>query len=552
LIVIAVVGASLAGAFLLTGASDKANKRTYNVELDNAFGLVEGGDFRVGGVRAGKTTSFSIEKRRGRPAKAVAIVEISEPGFDDFRSDASCEVRPQSLIGEYYLDCQPGSSKRKLARDGSGTVPVRQTASTIPTDLVNNIMRRPYRERLRFIINELGTGLAGRPQDLQQVLRRAHPGLRETTRVLRILGNQNRVIENFIRDSDTVVGELTAKRRDVVRWVQEAGDAAEISASRSAALREGFRKLPTFLGELRPTMARTGQLIDAQRPLLGDLRRAAPSLTTFFERLGPFSQASRPALRTLGEASAMGTRAFRAGGQEIAELNSLAPKARPTFKPLRQFLQTADDRRRAIDRDDNRAAVGGPPAPDPTHIGPGDNKGFTGLEAVWNYPFWQGLSINGYDDVSHLLRISITADHYCAELHNEIKPEEKADFERCSQWLGPNLPGITTPDFTDDPRTLARMQRESRQPADRVGERRQAGQVEAGPRPGQRDISRPQIVVPPRVRQLIDRLSPEDRKRLRLPRVPGAAPRVPDVNRRVPDATDPQSGQDLLDFLLTP
>ena len=48
-------------------------------------------------------------------------------------------------------------------------IPVGQTSSTIPIDLVNSVLRRPYRERLRLIVNELGTGLAGRPDDLQQV-----------------------------------------------------------------------------------------------------------------------------------------------------------------------------------------------------------------------------------------------------------------------------------------------------------------------------------------------------------------------------------------------
>ena len=76
------------------------------------------------------------------------------------------------------------------------------------------------------------------------MLKRAHPGLRETSRVLQILGNQNRIIENFIRDSDTVVGALNDNRRDVVRFVREAGDTAEISATRQAAIREGFRRLP--------------------------------------------------------------------------------------------------------------------------------------------------------------------------------------------------------------------------------------------------------------------------------------------------------------------
>jgi ABC-type transporter Mla subunit MlaD len=544
LLAILVVGAALAGAFVLSGASDSGGKRKYRIVLDNAFGLVEGGDFRVGGVRAGKTTSFDIEKKRGHAAKAVVTAEISQPGFDDFRSDASCEVKPQSLIGEYYVDCQPGSSKKRLATDGSGTVPVKQTASTIPTDLVNNIMRRPYRERLRFIINELGTGLAGRPQDLQAVLRRAHPGLRETTRVLRILGDQNRVIENFIADSDTVIGELNGNRRDVVRWVQRAGDAAEISASRSQAIREGFRRLPTFLAELRPTMARTEDLIDAQSPLLGELRAAAPSLTTFFRRLGPFSQASRPALRSLGEASSAGTKAFREGGQEISELTSLAPKAKPTFKPLRQFLQTMDDRRRAIDNNDNRAVVDGPPAPDPTHINAGDKHGFTGLEALWNYPFWQGQSINGYDKIGHLLRVSIFGDPDCAALQTNLDPNhdpnDKRILDKCSQWLGPSLPGINAPDFTSSPRTLAQMERESRKPAAHVGERRQPGQIEAGPLPGQRDISKPQVTLPPRVKKLIDQLAPGKNGRPQLPSVP----QVPGTG------SDPQTGEDLLDFLL--
>ena len=85
----------------------------------------------------------------------------------------------------------------------------------------------------------------------------------------------------------------------------------------------------------------------------------------------------------------MGTRAFTKGREEIAELRTLAQDAPPFAKPLRQFLETIDDRRRAID-DDPRAAVSAPPAPDPTAAGA--ERGFTGIEAVWNFFFWQALS----------------------------------------------------------------------------------------------------------------------------------------------------------------
>jgi ABC-type transporter Mla subunit MlaD len=143
--------------------------------------------------------------------------------------------------------------------------------------------------------------------------------------VLRVLGDQNEVIKNFITDSDTVINELEKNKRDVVRWVGEAGDAAEISATRRNELRANFQRFPEFLDELRPTMARLDELADEQTPLLADLQRAAPDLDTFFTRVGPFSEASRPAVRSLGDAGEVGTKAFREGRQELAVREAAAP-----------------------------------------------------------------------------------------------------------------------------------------------------------------------------------------------------------------------------------
>jgi hypothetical protein len=329
-------------------------------------------------------------------------------------------------------------------------------------------------------------------------------------------------------------------------------------------------------------MARLGELADEQTPLLADLQRAAPSLNEFFTRVGPFAEASRPAVDSLGETSKVGTRTFREGRQEVALLRRLAPKAQPTFKPIRQFLETSDDRGRALEND-QRSVNGSPPAPDPTAIREGGPSGFTGLEALWNYFFWQSLSINGFDKYSHMLRISIT-ETKCGQLYNEFdleNPEDKKTFEDCSQWLGPNLPGITTPDFTEGA-TAASAGPE--QAARHVGERRAAGQPDAGPLPGQPDISRPQVTLPPDLQRLVERLSPrqlenlpkELRRRIEEiigpipslpapvpqppappaplpapPPVPGApsAPGVPSVPS-APSA--PGAGPPVLDYLLAP
>jgi ABC-type transporter Mla subunit MlaD len=541
--ILAVIGVC-AGAFVLAGASDKqgAEGRTYKIMFDNAFGLTKGGDFRVGGVNAGQTTDFEVEKKPGEAPKAVVTVDVSKPGFGDFRKDASCEIRPQSLIGEYYVDCQPGKSPEHL--ENGGTVPVEQTSSTIPVDLVNDIMRRPYRERFRLLITELGTGLAGRPDDLQEVLKRAHPGLRETSRVLRILGDQNHVIKNFITDSDTVVNELEKNKKDVVRWVKEAGDAGEISATRREGLRAQFRRFPSFLDELRPTMARLGELADEQTPLLADLERAAPDLNTFFTRLGPFAEASRPAIRSLGQMGEVGTKAFNEGKQEIAELNRLSVNAPPFAKPLRQFLQTIDDRKRAIENDP-RAKATAPPAPDPTAIS--GEGGFTGMEALWNYFFWQTLSINMLDDTAHILRASLTAVPDCMKFTNS-KPNPET-LKKCNSYLGPSQPGILTADPLDDGSNpaAASVRANAGKPATRVGERRGEGMPEAGPLPGQPDLSKPQIVLPPDVQDLVDGLTRKQRRKLKAD---------PDRLKHELDSigapTDNQTTGQLLDYLLAP
>ena len=553
MIVVLAVVAVCAAAFVFAGASDKkSDAQTYRIMFDNAFGLTQGGDFRVGGVTAGQTTKFDVHKKPGEAPKAVVTVEVTKPGFGDFRKDASCEILPQSLIGEYYVDCQPGTSDEKLG--SGGVVPVEQTSSTIPTDLVNNIMRRPYRERFRLIITELGTGLAGRPDDLQEVLRRAHPGLRETSKVLRILGDQNQVIKDFISDSDTVVQELEKNKRDVVRFVREAGDASEISATRRAELRAQFQRFPRFLDELRPTMARLGELADEQTPLMSDLRRAAPDLDTFFTRLGPFAEASRPAVRSLGEMGEVGTRALNEGRQEIAELRELSEEAPAFAKPLRQFLQSIDDRKRAIEND-VRAKETAPPAPDPTAIP--DEGGFTGMEALWNYFFWQTLSINMLDDEAHILRAGLTVAEDCVNFENEPPktPKDHERFEKCNSYLGPSQPGVLTADPLDDEANpnAAALRAQSGQPASRPGEQRGEGQPEAGPLPGQRDLSRPQIVLPPDLERLLDSLTPRQRRKLDrddLPETPRELQEQLDsLGAPVPDS---QTTGQLLDYLLAP
>jgi ABC-type transporter Mla subunit MlaD len=577
IVTVSVVLAACIAAVVLTGASDENVGKVYKAEFDNAFGLSEGGDLRIGGVNAGQTTTFSVDDDT-EPIVAVVEFTISEPGFDSLREDATCEVRQQSLIGEYYVDCQPGTSEQELPE--GATIPVEQTASVIPADLVNNVLREPYRERLRLIIAELGTGLAGRPDDLAATLERAHPGLRETNETLAILRGQTEVLRNFVEDSDDAIDDLAANRADVVRFVREAGETAEITATRREELAQQFERLPTFLAELDPTMVRLGQLADAQVPLLADLRAASDDLNTFFAELGPFSEASRPALRSLGETSLTGRRAVEESASEIRELKRVAVGAGEVGEPLRQFLQTLDDRERAIETD-TRAAFTDPPSFDRESLSNRQNRGlrargFTGMEAILNYFFWQTLTINAFDGVSHFLRGGLIVDENEEAPCSPINPApDRPTVERCNSYVGPNQPGVAAatgdlgenrnvggadPDPTERGANSASVSEasaaEEQGASENEAEGGPAGASESSGAKGQTSVD-PETLdsvgePPPEIERLVDGARDRAQRDRRGPRRNGPAADLGVPGGATPDSGGGSTSEELLNFLLGP
>jgi virulence factor Mce-like protein len=424
-------GAAAALVFLALGAgSDSGKQPRYWVELDNAFGLIEGGDLKIAGVRAGKITDMKLDRRTHR---ARVGFEVTQTGFGSLRRDVRCESRPQSLIGEYFLDCQPGTAKEEL-KPGA-VIPVSQSASTVAPDLVNNIMRRPYRERLALIIAELGAGVGGNAQALNDAIRRASPGLRETDKVLAILARQNTVLRDLVTNADRVVGDLADNKKDVGRWVVEARDTATASAARRSQISEGFRRLPGFLRELKPTMAALGDVAREQSPALRNLDASAQRLERLLGDIGPFADASRPAFKALGRASDAGRKAMRSTQSTIDELAKFSGGVPELGRNLAITLEHLDDRQWAVEKD--------PRSP--------GGQGYTGLEALLTYVYDQTLSINTFDSNTHYLKVAV-AESECAHYADVKRLRDHPELEdQCGARIGPKAPGINYRDPTAKP-----------------------------------------------------------------------------------------------------
>ncbi|PZS10095.1 MAG: hypothetical protein DLM64_09305, partial [Solirubrobacterales bacterium] len=338
-----------AGALLVIagGASGSGGPEgTYKIELDNAFGLTAGADFKVAGVRAGTITGIGLDQRT---LHAVVTVQVTQDGFGSFRSDVFCQSRPQSLIGEYFIECQPGSSSTTL-KPGS-TIPVSRTQSTIPVDLLLDVMRMPYRQRLSLIINELGAAVAGRSGDLQEALGRAVPALRETDNLLNLLAGDSRTLQRLTANADAVITVLARNSFQVQQFIVQANHAATDVATQQANLSSTVHRLPGFLEQLRPALAKLGAATDANQPVLANLNAAAGQVDRLLTDLPAFSHSALPAISSLGRASVTGKQAVQAAGPTVAHLNQFAKPTPELAGNLAIVLRDLDSRSLAVEPD---------------------------------------------------------------------------------------------------------------------------------------------------------------------------------------------------------
>lgn len=439
---IAVIAIGVTALLVANAGADDTH--TFRVELDNAFGLVSGSEVRVAGVNAGTVTGLDIDAAK----RAVVTIQIAGP-LSSFRESATCTSQPQSLIAEYYLDCQPGQKGKELPEDG--LIPVHsakygnQTFITVQNDLVFNTLREPFKERLALIFNEFGTALAGNSENLNQAIRRGAPALDQLHRALAILSRQNRVITDLNVNGDEIISKLAGRTHDVTDFIDSANRTAQAAAQRRGDLAQDFHKLPGFLIQLRPTLAKLGGVADAGTPLLAELDATAPQLTRLTKTLPAFNYAADPAIRALGRASVVGRGALSHGKDEITALRQSTRKAYPAADQIANFLVDLDNPQRRVETDARAATDTGRPAP----------TGYTGMEGLLNYAYYQTTSTNQYDQIGHLLHFTITDAGLSACGNYNAGPTVPAagggqttnasDAAGCVSWLGPDQPDINDP-----------------------------------------------------------------------------------------------------------
>ena len=352
----------------LGGVEQRARPRNqYWVELDNAFGLVNGGDLKIAGVRAGKITKLKLDKKTNR---ALVGIQIDKTRL---RRPARRHAlrRAPAVADRRVLHRLPAGHVAACTCSGGAVIPVTHTSSTVAPDLVNDVLRKPYRERFSIIINELGAAVAGNGQNLNDAIRRASPALRETDKVLGILANQNKVLGDLVQNGDTVVNDLANNKHNVAAL-----------GHRGARHREGLRRAPgrrwprasaSCPGFLRAAAPDDGRARRRRRPAdagAGEAQRQRRPAHAPVQQPRPVRGRQPPGV----QGARQGVEDRRQGGQGgagpvVSQLNTFSTQTPELAKNLAIVLQHLDSRNHAVEKD--------PRSP--------GGQGYTGLEALLEY-----------------------------------------------------------------------------------------------------------------------------------------------------------------------
>jgi virulence factor Mce-like protein len=354
---LAVIGLVAAGLAVLVSQVDVARIRegvdanlsgvknadyTVDAIFDTAKGLLPGQLVKIAGARAGTITKVSLT-----PDYKARIEMRIDDRFRPFRADAKCAIRPEGLIGERFIQCDPGSRGAKAlagAGDGAPTIPVENTA--LPVDLTElfRIFNSPSRDRLSVVVNTLGLATAGRGDDVNEIIRRANPTLASMRRLLGVIDGQREQLQSSITDSQTVLAELARRRDRVGDFLDQAARVSGQTADHSSQLADAIHRLPGLLDQAQPALERLHGVATQADPVLADLRAAAPGLKGLVDRAEPFTATATPVVDDLRAVLPKARTAVRTATPAVRQLRTFAAKALPAGEALGALTINLRDR----------------------------------------------------------------------------------------------------------------------------------------------------------------------------------------------------------------
>ena len=370
-IVIGLAAAGAVAAFVLGSSAQGSSTSRFDVIFDDARGLVGGQQVKIAGATAGRIENVVVT-----PDFKARIEATVESRFMPFHQNATCTIRPEGLIAENYVDCDPGSANASALKPSGShppTVPV--TNTTEPVSLLDlfNIFNLPTRQRFMVIVDELGIGTSARGADFNAILRRANPALALARQTISILARQKAQLGTIVDATSTIAAEGAGHTANLQSFLDRAAALSSLTAAHSGPLALAINRLPGLLAAAQPSLRDLDVVARDGTPLLQQIHTAVPYLNRVEQDLGPFVSAAQPGLVALRKALKQGIPTIEKTTPVVAALRRYTHRSLPGTK---LFARLSSNLQR---------------------------RGF--VEGFLSVVYYVGASLSRFDSVSHLLSI---------------------------------------------------------------------------------------------------------------------------------------------------
>jgi virulence factor Mce-like protein len=267
-VVVVLVAAGLGLQHLLAPAS-----YLLRIPTTDASGVLAGSDVTIAGVTAGTVRSVTV----GQGGDAVVTIAL-DPAFAPVHRSATAQIRPKSLLGEMYVALNPGTSGPVLP--SGATLPRLQVNRSTDLQQVINMFNRQTRAKLQTLVDELGGGLAGRGQQLNQAIPAGSHDVADLARITSTLNEKNAELQSVIATLDTVTTELSRsdRRQQLGVLIRSTNALMGNLRSQQAQLQRAVVQADLALGSLRQGLAGTA-------PALSGIAATLPQTVSAATRL---------------------------------------------------------------------------------------------------------------------------------------------------------------------------------------------------------------------------------------------------------------------------
>lgn len=266
--------------------------RVVIAEFTDAGPILEGQDVKVHGVTVGTTGKAVLDAQR-----KVARVPLHLDGRAfPLHSDASAAVEPLTLLGERFVNLDPGTDAKPLLAP-NGIIPTGRTSTAVDLQEVVNALDDPTASSLAALVVTLGRGASGNGENIADAMKALAPAMEDTDALVRVLNQQNDLLGSVIDRVTPVTAALATddgNRLGTLVGATERMLAA--TASEDKHLRAALAELPATLRQARKTLTGLTGTSKATTRVLGNIRPTTDNLSAISEELVDFADSADPAL----------------------------------------------------------------------------------------------------------------------------------------------------------------------------------------------------------------------------------------------------------------